>query len=174
MTLQFGEPVLNKVIFLMSRVVIIRNAKLEDTKTINTLGQNVDEFATGKATVTFWPESILESAVQTDTVMTLVAEIEGNIAGFIIGNCNKSLRKVLIENLYVHPTYRRQGIGSKLAQALINEAGVQGYEYLAALVPPDDKAAIKTYQKVGFTPGEQFLWFDYSTSKRFRKKYASQ
>ncbi|HEU5187398.1 MAG TPA: GNAT family N-acetyltransferase [Candidatus Saccharimonadales bacterium] len=149
---------------------MIRTAKLEDVKAIHTLGENVSEFTTGDATVTFWPESVLEAAIQNEAVITLVAEVGREIVGFIIANCNKPLSKALIENIYVHPNNRGHGIGAGLVQALIAEAKNRGYEYIAVLTPPDDAPAIKTYQKAGFVSGETFLWLDYSESERFRKE----
>lgn len=150
----------------------IRLAKPEDVNTIHTLGQNISEFTTGEETVTFWPERILEAAVQDETIIILVAEVDQEIVGFIVANCNKPLSKALIENIYVQPAHRRQGIGTALVQDLIKEAGARGHEYIAVLTPPDDIPAIKTYQKAGFIPGETFLWLDYSESEQFKKEDA--
>ncbi|HEU5122082.1 MAG TPA: GNAT family N-acetyltransferase [Candidatus Saccharimonadales bacterium] len=152
--------------------MIIRTAAPEDAKVIHTLGEAVSEFATGRDTVTFWPEGILKAAVQDATVIILVAEVGQEITGFIIANCNKPLSKALIENIYVQPAYRGQGIGTALVQALIKEAKTRGYEYIAVLTPPDDTPAIKTYEKVGFMPGETFLWLDYNESEQFKKEGA--
>jgi len=150
----------------------IRTAKPEDVKAIHALGKNVSEFTTGKETVTFWPESILIRTVQDETVIILVAEVDKEVVGFIIANCNKPLSKALIENIYVRPDNRGQGIGTALVKALVKEANAREYEYIAVLTPPTDTPAIKTYKKAGFTPGETFLWLDYSESEQFRKEDA--
>ena len=148
----------------------IRAAKPVDVKILHNLGENVSEFATGNTTVTFWPESILKVAVHDDAVIMLVAEVDGGIDGFIIASCNKALSKVLIENIYVRPIKRGQGIGIKLVKSVVAEIKKRGYEYVAVLTPPDDIPAIKTYQKAGFVSGETFLWLDYSESERFQKE----
>lgn len=152
------------------KMLNIRNAKLEDIKTIHTLGEHVNEFNTSNATVTFWPESILLASVKTNTVIILVAEEDDqNIAGFIIINCNKPLSKALIENIYVRPNRRKQNVGTELVRAAILAAKKRSYEFISVLTSPGNTAAIKTYEKAGFIQGEAFLWLDYSDYEDVRK-----
>ena len=65
--------------------MIIRSATLADVDSINAIGEHVSEFSVNDMTVTFWPKSLLSSAVKTDDVLILVAEEHG-IVGFIIVN----------------------------------------------------------------------------------------
>lgn len=147
----------------------IRQATINDVSTIHLLGEHVDEFATGKETVNFWPESILQKGVKSDSVVIFVAEEKNEVVGFIIANCNNALSKALIENIYVNPSRRGQGTGTRLTLAAIDESKRRGCEYVAVLTPPDDTPAIKTYEKAGFTKGEAFLWLDFSQSKQFKQ-----
>ena len=148
--------------------VCIRRAAIADVERIHILGQCVEEFTTSDVTVTFWPESILRASIDTDTVVILVAEEDTDIVGFIIVNCNRHLSKAIIENIYVHPTRRRQSIGTRLLEVALDEVKNGSYEFICVLTPPDDAPAIKTYQKAGFVQGEQFLWLDFSDSDKFR------
>jgi ribosomal protein S18 acetylase RimI-like enzyme len=85
---------------------------------------------------------------------------QDEIAGFIIANLNKSLSKALIENIFVKPEFRGQGIGTNLATKVVETAKSEGYQFISALTPPDDIPAIKVYEKAGLARGEVFLWLD--------------
>lgn len=138
----------------------IRQARQEDVHQVYALGENVDEFHTSDQAPNFWPEEVLNKCVNKEDVYFFVAETQNKIAGFIIANCNRSLSKALIENIFVRPEMRGQGIGSKLVTKVVESAKANGYQFISVLTPPDDVAAIATYEKVGFAKGETFLWLD--------------
>jgi len=138
----------------------IRNARLEEVQIIHNLGEGVDEFHTSDQTPNFWPEAILAECIDKENVYFFVATKNGQIAGFIIANCNKSLSKVLIENIFVVPEFRDQGIGTELAKKVVATAKSEGYQFIITLIPPDDMAATMTYEKADFARGEVFVWMD--------------
>jgi ribosomal protein S18 acetylase RimI-like enzyme len=148
--------------------VTIRAATLADVDSIYTLGKHISEFSVNDATVIFWPKSLLSSAVRADDVLILVAEEQG-IAGFIIINYNRSLKKALIENIFVKPELRSQGIGDQLLQKALEILVETGCEYITTLVPLDAGNAIKLYMQNGFDRGESFLWLDKSLSDSFKR-----
>jgi len=141
-------------------MIRIRPATPADIDTIHQLGQNVDEFHTSDVSDAFWPKQILADSVESDAVMLQVAQDDGEIIGFIIVNCNKSLRKAEIENIFVAPSRRQEGVASIMLQATLQNIRDANYRYISTLVPTDDTAAIQTYQKAGFAQGETFLWLD--------------
>ncbi len=141
-------------------MIEIRTASDEDISTIHHLGEAVDEFRTSDQAPNFWPEAILRACIDKEDVVFLVAVLEDETVGFIIVNLNKSLSKALIENIFVVPTLRGQGIGSRLVKDAINAVKSNRYQFISVLTPPDDEAAIRTYEAVGFSKGETFLWLD--------------
>lgn len=141
-------------------MIEIREARIEDVAIVYKLGENVDEFHTSDQAPNFWPEEILRNSIAKDDVSFFIAQVNGEIAGFIIANLNKSLSKTEIENIFVKPDFRRQGIGTSLVRKVVEAARLNQYQFISVLTPPDDIAAIKTYEKVGFTKGETFLWLD--------------
>jgi ribosomal protein S18 acetylase RimI-like enzyme len=141
-------------------MIEIREARIEDVATVYKLGENVSEFHTSDQAPNFWPEQVLRNSVAKDDVSFFVAQVDGEIAGFIIANLNKSLSKTEIENVFVRADFRRQGIGASLARKVVEVAKLNKYQFISVLTPPDDIAAIKTYEGVGFTKGETFLWLD--------------
>ena len=147
----------------------IRKATIEYIDTIHRLGQSVDEFRVNEETVNFWPKELLTRAVQSDDVLLLVAE-DKEIQGFLIVNYNRSLKKGLIENIYVHPDHRGQGIGDQLISHMFELLPDMGCEYVATLVPPDALGALDLYTRNGFNQGEQFVWLDRSLDDSFKRK----
>ena len=108
--------------------MIIRTATPEDIDAIHALGEHVSEFSVNDETVTFWPKALLAGAVRSDDVLMLVAEEQG-ICGFLIVNCNRGLKKALIENIYVHPDVRGQGVGDQLLQKMFAVLSETDCEY---------------------------------------------
>lgn len=141
-------------------MIEIRNVTSEDIPAIYAMGKDVDEFHTSDQAPNFWPEAVLHECVDKDDVYFFVATSDDEIAGFIIANLNKSLSKALIENIFVKPNFRGQGIGTSLAKQVIETAKADQFQFIAVLTPPDDIAAIKTYEKAGFSQGDTFLWLD--------------
>jgi phosphinothricin acetyltransferase len=103
---------------------------------------------------------VLHDCIDNENVHFLVAVLDKEVAGFVIVNLNKSLRKALVENIFVKADLRGQGIGSLLIKHVVETARSDGYDFISALIPPDDIAALQTYQKAGFSQGETFLWGD--------------
>lgn len=141
-------------------MVEIRNVKNEDSPVIHQLGEDVDEFHTSDQAPNFWPEAILQNCVGKKDVYFFVAVLRDEIVGFVIVNLNKSLSKALIENIFVKPDFRGQGIGTRLVRKVIDMAKSDRYQFISVLTPPDDTAAVRTYEKAGFSKGDVFLWLD--------------
>ena len=141
-------------------MIEIRKAQLEDVPVIYRVGEHVDEFHTSDQAPNFWPEAVLEECIGKDDVYFFAAISNSEVVGFIIANINNSLSKVLIENIFVRPDSRGRGIGTNLAKKVVESAKSDKYQFISVLTPPNDDAAIKTYEQVGFTKGEVFLWLD--------------
>ena len=141
-------------------MIEIRKVTPEDIPTIHAMGENVDEFHTSDHAPNFWPEAILCECISKDDVYFLVAASNDELVGFVIANLNRSLSKALIENIFVKPEFRGQGIGTSLAKRVIDTAKADNYQFISVLTPPDDIPAIKTYEKAGFSKGGVFLWLD--------------
>lgn len=146
----------------------VRKATFADVEAIYELGKAVDEFTVSNETVNFWPKKLLANAVQANDVLILVAEDEG-IIGFLIANYNSSLKKALIENIYVQPDKRSQGVGDKLLEYMFKLLPDIGCEYVATLVPLDAQGALDLYQRNGLAKGETFVWLDKALGSQFKK-----
>jgi ribosomal protein S18 acetylase RimI-like enzyme len=147
----------------------IRKASLNDVDELHRLGQDVSEFSVNEETVNFWPKATLAHAVQSDDVITLAAEGEGRMVGFIIATYVEGLKKSTIENVFVAPESRGQGVGDALLNGLLDTLAERGCKYVATLIPPDADGASKLYEHAGFAKGETFVWLDKSLSDDFKR-----
>lgn len=150
-------------------MVQVRKAKATDVDAIHTLGIAVPQFSVNTETVTFWPKDILAQAVTSNNTLILVAEADQQVVGFIIANLNLSLRKAIIENVYVRPKNRDAGIGSMLLNGLLASLSGTAIEYIATLIPLNALDASRLYEEAGFSKGESFLWLDTSLSDTFKR-----
>ena len=146
----------------------VRSATLWDVDAIVKLGKSVNEFQVSDQTVTFWPKNVLRAAIKSKNPV-LIAEEEGREIGFIIANYNPSLKKAIIENIYVNPKYRRQDIGKQLLDHLLIALKKLKCEYVCSLADYTNKAAVEFYVKNGFTKGMHCVWLDTVLGKSFKK-----
>jgi ribosomal protein S18 acetylase RimI-like enzyme len=155
-------------------MINIRKAEIKDADAIHNLGEMVSEFSVSEETITFWPKDILAQAVASKDALILVAEADQQIIGFIIANLNVSLRKAIIENVYVRPENRDAGIGGKLLDKLLTFLSDTTIEYISTLIPLDTEEAARLYLAAGFSKGEAFLWLDKPMTDTFKPYYSDR
>jgi len=78
----------------------------------------------------------------------IVAELHGKIVGCIYAYPHHDT--VWIESLYVHPEYRRRGIGERLLKRAFSHIKRMGRKIALTDVRMDNASAIRLYKKVGF------------------------
>ena len=89
-----------------------------------------------------------------DSGLSFVAEEDGEVMGFIFAQMLHHVYNVenlvWIENMGVHPYYRRNGIGYKLLRA-VNEKGIEmGATVVHSAIQPDNLPSIMLHKKLGF------------------------
>jgi len=146
----------------------IRTALPSDVDAIHALGETVSEFSVNDTTVTFWPKPTLLNAIASDDVVVLVAEKNKEIIGFIIAAYNAGLSKATIENVYVAPSSRGEGVGNALLAQLLTTLRDIQCDYVATLIPTNAQKAAQLYTNAGFSSGETFLWMDLAVADTFK------
>lgn len=144
---------------------IIRMAKNEDVEEIWNIGSNVSEFKTAENVVIFWPKETLKNCINKEDILFYVVALENKIIGFSIVNLNKSLGKAEIENIYILPEYRKNRIGRKLLDVILQKLKEENYNNVNCLADE----AIGFYEHYGFTKGKRFAWMDIVISDDFKK-----
>ncbi len=134
----------------------IIKAELDDIEQIWELGRDVEKYLTPIERFHFWTKDILNNCVDKDDVIINVAKVENEVIGFIIANCNNTLRKAEIENIVVKVNHRNRGIGSSLLGKTIDELYKLQFSNICAL----ENDAIEFYKKSNFTEKNRFTWLD--------------
>ncbi len=96
-----------------------------------------------------WPIESFRSELHNNLANYLVARLEGTLIAYI--GAWLMLDEVHITTLAVTENHRRRGIASRLVEKLIAEARPRGACFLTLEVRPSNKAAIRFYEKFGFT-----------------------
>lgn len=144
---------------------IIRKAENKDIEEVWNIGNNVSEFKTAENVVIFWPKETLKNCTNKDDILFYVVELENKIIGFSIVNLNESLGKSEIENIFILPEYRKNGIGKKLVDDILKELKKRKYNNVNCLADE----AIGFYKHYGFTKGKNFTWMDTVISDNFKR-----
>lgn len=140
----------------------IRNSKLGDYKTVETIMKQVQQMHIDwrpdiyRYSETVLPFEIYEQAVNDKTFF--VAEYEGNIAGTLfiiyrhIENPNQVTRNIIyVDSIAVDEKYRRKGIGHAFFDFLKELKTQKGYDSIELSVNAENKTAYKIYSDYGFT-----------------------
>src|SRR6478735_5489190 len=94
-------------------------------------------------------DGTLRNALQRNDICAFVAFVDGRPAGYVV---LADSTRVSIDMLFVHPDFRRQGVGRSLLTAAGRYADRQGCEHLASSVPAGDREANRFFARLGFAP----------------------
>jgi ribosomal protein S18 acetylase RimI-like enzyme len=96
---------------------------------------------------------VVEGFFKSEAATTLVADVDGVVAGFSVFTVNVEAKSGEIELLAVHPRFHNQGIGTVLNEVALEQIQTAGAT-LAIVRTGGDKshaAARRSYEKAGFT-----------------------
>ena len=102
----------------------------------------------------------IQKTTAASTVIKITAEEDGKEVGharlYLINNDFHDEPYGLLEYIFVEPEYRKKGIGTKLTQAIIDEAKKQGcYKLIGQSRYGKDKVHA-LYEKIGFKNIQEF------------------
>ena len=95
-----------------------------------------------------WSENSVASELRNKLALWLVAEEEGQVAGYIGSQTCGDETDMM--NVAVHPDFRRRGIAQALVNALVEELKAIESRLLTLEVRASNTPAITLYEKLGF------------------------
>ncbi len=100
-------------------------------------------------------DGTLRAALERPDIEAFIAFVDDVPAGYVVlADSTRSLLItapcVSIDMLFVHPDFRRQGVGKMLLAAASRYADRQGAEHLASTVPAQDREANRFFARLGF------------------------
>ena len=85
--------------------------------------------------------------------MSFVAEVDGNIVGFVLGRL-RDPNTGWLQAVAIDPAYRRLGIGNKLVRALVDRSHSKGAKTLNTLVSLRDQSLLSFMRSLEFSQGQ--------------------
>ena len=86
--------------------------------------------------------------------LSFVAEEDGEIMGFIFAQMLHNVydveKLIWVENMGVHPYFRRNGIGYKLLREVSNKGKEMGGTVVHSAIQPNNIPSIMLHKKIGF------------------------
>lgn len=124
-------------------MVIIRKATLEDLELVHQI--ELQSFGDGS-----YPLFVLRQLFDISAHYFLVAEEDGEIRGYILGNVSSRTREGWILSLGVHPEARGKNIGNTLTKKLISVLENNDAIEICLTVHPDNTSALEIYKALNF------------------------
>ena len=86
--------------------------------------------------------------------LSFIAKENRQIVGFVFAQVVEHMsnlpKAVWVENIGVHPSYRRRGIGYQLLRKVATESKKKGAKALQSAIMPDNPKSIMLHKKAGF------------------------
>ncbi len=138
---------------LMEKVQI-RPLKNEDLNAI----VEIDEKILGENRRSYW-ERKLELMNDRSSQISLVAEVEGNVVAFILGDVSGwefGVPETIgwIDTIGVEPGYQKKGLATALARELIHKLKAMGVRSIYTLVSWNDWDLLQFFHAMGFSRGD--------------------
>ena len=95
-----------------------------------------------------WSRQALKEELTNPAACFLVGEEAGEMLGYAGMHC--AAGECYVDNVAVFPEARRQGVGRKLMEALLQAAAARGGEFLSLEVRPSNLEALALYRGLGF------------------------
>ena len=139
-----------------SNVPVIRTMNSNDLHRI----VEIDTKILGQPRPEYW-EMKLELVEKHSPIVSLVAEMDGKVIGFIIGDASGWEYGVpedvgWIDTIGVDPAYQRKGIAQILFREMIDHLKKVGVTTIYTFVNWSDWSLLQFFNSMGFTKGDMF------------------
>jgi len=133
----------------------IRTLKKEDLGTII----EIDKKVLGENRKDYWEKRWLAQINEPSSKISLVAEVERKVAGFILGDVSGWEFGVpdtigWIETIGIDAVYQKKGLATALAHELIKDLKAIGVRTIYTLVSWDDWDLLQFFHTMGFIRGD--------------------
>ena len=134
--------------------VEIRTLKKEDLDAI----VRIDEKVLGESRKDYW-ERKLKLMNDKSSQISLIAEVEGEVVGFILGEVSGwefGVPETIgwMDTIGVDPAYQKKGVATALAHELIKNLKAIGVRTIYTLVSWNDWDLLQFFHAMGFTRGD--------------------
>jgi ribosomal protein S18 acetylase RimI-like enzyme len=145
----------------------VREMDIDDLAPVYHLGEDVFTSDLYPYIYRTWDEWEVIGLYNTDPEYCLVAEIDEQLAGFVLGTVisKASWMYGYIMWLGVSPKCQRRGVGDKLVDKLVERMIEDGVRFMMADTDPANTPAVKFFTRKGFGNTRQHIFLSMNLSK---------
>ena len=92
--------------------------------------------------------------------LVLIADENGEFIGFGIVHYLKSVKQLLVNDLYIVKDYRKRGMASKFMKEFEKDARKKKFRYLTGFVRTNNKKMQNLKEKLGYKKGNSFYFYE--------------
>lgn len=150
-----------------SAPVEIRDMDIDDLAPVFHLGESLFTSDLYPYLYRTWDEWEVIGQYNTDPEYCLVAEIEGDLAGFVLGTIISKASWVYgyIIWLGVSPQFQRRGVADKLVDKIVERMIEEGARFMLVDTDPANEPAIKFFRRKGFGNPRRHVYLSMNLSK---------
>ena len=150
-----------------TETIYVRELGIDDIAPIYHLGEGLFTSDLYPYLYRTWDEWEVIGLYNTDPEYCLVAEIEGELAGFILGTIitKASWTYGYILWLGVSPKYQRRGVADKLVDKVVAHMIEDGARFMLVDTDPTNTSALKFFNRKGFGNIRQHIFLSMNLSK---------
>ncbi len=147
--------------------VYVRELEIDDLALVYHLGEELFTSDLYPYLYRTWDQWEVIGLYNTDPEYCLVAEIEAQLAGFVLGTMiiKGSWTYGYIIWLGVSPRFQRRGVGEKLVDTLIERMIEDGARFMLVDTDPANIPAVKFFTRKGFGNSRQHIFLSINLSK---------
>ena len=134
----------------------IRRGKISDLNELYKLLNKPKELQSGASGTGYSKPWIIVYIKNKKNYLTLIAEENGEIAGFILAEISKERKSSFLTDLFVKKEYRGTGLAKKLMSDHEKLCKRYGIKEVQCIVQIKNKAMLKFMRKVSWKIGHQF------------------
>jgi len=106
----------------------------------------------------FWTQEQLLQWIREGHDILLKAVVDGQLVGFFLTQIHSPTRKAVIENIYVIPSMRRQGVAKLLLQEGLRQLAARQVSMVTALIAKENRSSLGFFEEHQFAEGGTFTW----------------
>lgn len=153
----------------------VRQMQEGDLDWVIKLGNETPEFKTGTDAAQFYSHESLGRWVDDPNGVTLVVEVGGKLAGFLLGYYMAGPNDGYINCLVVDQEFRRRGLGWLLQDSALTEfedKGPEGHkcDHVFCVVSEADEPMLSLTRKVGFEVGGKFHYVETMLPRKAKER----
>ncbi|NJP10449.1 MAG: GNAT family N-acetyltransferase [Leptolyngbyaceae cyanobacterium RU_5_1] len=147
--------------------IAIRDMEIDDIAPVFHLGESLFTSDLYPYIYRTWDQWEVIGLYNTDPEYCLVADAEGQLAGFILGTIiNKATWTYgYITWLGVNPTFQRRGVADRLVDKLVERMIDDGARFMMADTDPENTPAVKFFVRKGFSNIRKHIFMSMNLSK---------